>query len=336
MESKIICLTPVLNEEWIIERFLKCASLWADIIIISDQGSTDSTVEIAKTFPKVRLIRNDNGADFDEQNMRSPLFREARKIAGKRILISLDADEFFTPNFDSPEWSTIRNSKEGTRFEFSWLNVLPGFETCFSSVNNICGFVDDGSIYDVGLIHVPRQPQSDNANVLRLNDISILHMQFIDWERMERKQLWYQMFERIHNPQKSKIQLYRIYNYTNPPLEVDGVKCHPIEDNWISGYLSLGIDITSVLKQSEYIWDEKIIRYLNEYGVEFFKYINIDISHWTKLANQAGVQINKRATSHDNRWFSRIVLFYLNRTQICRNALIVRLIDKVLIKLFLI
>ena len=29
---KIICLTPVKNEEWILRRFLRLASLWADHI----------------------------------------------------------------------------------------------------------------------------------------------------------------------------------------------------------------------------------------------------------------------------------------------------------------
>lgn len=34
-------LTPVRNEVWILDRFLKAASFWADHIIIADQMSTD-------------------------------------------------------------------------------------------------------------------------------------------------------------------------------------------------------------------------------------------------------------------------------------------------------
>ena len=35
----VVCLTPVKNEAWILDRFLKCAGLWAEHIIIADQGA---------------------------------------------------------------------------------------------------------------------------------------------------------------------------------------------------------------------------------------------------------------------------------------------------------
>ena len=41
--AKVICMTPVKNEEWIMERFLAAASLWADCIIVADQHSQDRT-----------------------------------------------------------------------------------------------------------------------------------------------------------------------------------------------------------------------------------------------------------------------------------------------------
>ena len=34
---KVICVTPVRNEAWIIEPFLRAAELWADHIILADQ-----------------------------------------------------------------------------------------------------------------------------------------------------------------------------------------------------------------------------------------------------------------------------------------------------------
>ena len=53
---KIICLTPVKNEGWILERFLKCTSLWADYIIIADQSS----VQLFKnTFQRLRPCHNE-------------------------------------------------------------------------------------------------------------------------------------------------------------------------------------------------------------------------------------------------------------------------------------
>ena len=61
----IICLTPVRNEAWILDKFLQCTSLWADYIILADQMSTDGSREIALKYPKVILVDN-NSATFNE------------------------------------------------------------------------------------------------------------------------------------------------------------------------------------------------------------------------------------------------------------------------------
>jgi hypothetical protein len=103
----LICLTPIKDEAWILERFLKCASVWADHIIIADQGSKDESKEIACRFPKVTLVEN-NSKTYNERERQELLIREARKISGPRILMTLDADEFLTADFlTSPEWETI-------------------------------------------------------------------------------------------------------------------------------------------------------------------------------------------------------------------------------------
>ena len=97
----IICLTPVKNEAWILDKFIQCASLWADCIIIADQMSTDGSRDIALKYPKVRLIDNDSEA-FNEPERQKLLVDAARQIhfnGQRRLLISLDADEFLTSNF---------------------------------------------------------------------------------------------------------------------------------------------------------------------------------------------------------------------------------------------
>ena len=74
---QIICLTPVKNEAWILERFLECASLWADQIIIADQGSDDGSREIARSFNKVQLIEN-SAKVFNEPERQKLLIEAAR------------------------------------------------------------------------------------------------------------------------------------------------------------------------------------------------------------------------------------------------------------------
>ena len=93
----VICLTPVRNEEWILDRFLRCASLWADHIIVADQGSDDRSREIARSFPKVTLIRNDS-AEFNEPERQKMLIDAARQIPGPRLLISRSEPPPRTPD----------------------------------------------------------------------------------------------------------------------------------------------------------------------------------------------------------------------------------------------
>ena len=95
----VFCLTPVKNEAWILERFLSCASLWADKIIIADQGSTDGSKEIAAKFAKVITIDNPSTV-LNEFNRQQLLLAEARRISSDpKVLLALDADEFLSSNF---------------------------------------------------------------------------------------------------------------------------------------------------------------------------------------------------------------------------------------------
>lgn len=329
MRPTIFCLTPVKNEEWIIDRFLKSASIWADKIIISDQGSTDKTVEIAQRFPKVTIIDNSKLTEFNEQNMRAPLFEEARKYPEKKLLISLDADEIFTPNFNSPEWDTMLNAEEGTRFIFNWYHIQPDFKTMYSTVENPCGFIDDGSQYNVGLIHVPRLPIKENTQYIKLNDIAILHLQFTNWERMERKHIWYQMYEHIHYPSKSIISIYRAYHYSKNSNTMPGSKELVFKNEWITQYSTLKIDITSVNKLPQYHWDEIIVNYINRYSIDYFKRIDLGNIDWKyKSKFHQGLDPSK-FDSHSN-FIDRILMKYLQHTQEKRSKVYVRIIDKIL------
>ena len=44
---------PTKNEDWIIKQTISAASEFVDNIIVSDQSSTDKTIEILESFKKV-------------------------------------------------------------------------------------------------------------------------------------------------------------------------------------------------------------------------------------------------------------------------------------------
>ncbi|MDR3287618.1 MAG: glycosyltransferase family 2 protein, partial [Prevotellaceae bacterium] len=86
-KPKLICLTPVRNEAWILNAFLQATSLWADHIIIADQTSIDGSLDIASQYPKVTVVKNDS-ADLDENYRMNLMYAEARKIEGEKIFIA--------------------------------------------------------------------------------------------------------------------------------------------------------------------------------------------------------------------------------------------------------
>ena len=142
---KVVCLTPVRNEAWVLDRFLKATSLWADVIIVADQMSTDGSREIAVKYPKVVLIDNDT-EDFNEPERQKLLIDEARKIEGKKLLITLDADEMFSPEiFDSKQWKEVLLSKPGTVIYFQWANFAPDLKHMWYGNYFPWGFMDDGT-----------------------------------------------------------------------------------------------------------------------------------------------------------------------------------------------
>ncbi|MCR4828069.1 MAG: glycosyltransferase family 2 protein [Bacteroidales bacterium] len=324
MTPKLICLTPVLNEAWILDRFLQCTSIWADHIIIADQGSTDGSVEIAKQYDKVIFIDNKKTGDFNEMQMRAPLFEAAKQIEGQKIYIGLDADEILTPNFDSPEWQTIYNAKPGTILSFPIHNLLPN-GTYWTLGDIYCGFVDDGTPYTTGLVHSPRMILPDNHDVLLCHDISLLHYKYMDANRMRERNRWYQCFEHI-NKENTPIGIFRRYHHLEAiPMS----QRYPWPEWWKEKYRPYKIEITSVVHHSEPRWDQQILDYFNQYGAVYFRHLNIWDVNWDDKAKQLGVKHIMSFRDPRQKW-EKAVNRWLIYTQGKQRKTSVHLIEKLL------
>ena len=331
MKPTIICLTPIRNEAWILDKFLQTTSLWADYIILSDQISTDGSQEIARKYPKVILIENKEQKDFSEYGLRKPLIDEARKIEGPRLLISLDADEVFTPNFNSSEWETIKSLPLGTIVKFPWINIYPGFESYWSIGSNIpVGYLDDGAEFKSGLIHACRlfDPNEYTLNTYVCQQIKILHLQYLDWYRMETKHLWYQCFERINYPNKSAVDIYRQYHHMDN-LQKD--RFTKVPNEWISGYEKFNINITSVVFETKLMWEERILTYFQEYGTQYFKKLDIWKTNWVEKA-KIWDKDNPEKFIDPRNIFDKWIQYWLLKTQAKLDKRKYRRIDR-LIKL---
>lgn len=323
---KIICLTPIKNESWLLDNFLRAASVWADYIIIADQMSSDGSREIAKKYKKVILIDN-NSIDYSEIDRQNILINEARKIDGPKLLITLDADEFFTPNCQkSFEWKKMLSAPEGTVFQFFWANLCPDMKNMWSVGPFSWALVDDGKTQHKGSkIHNARIPLPENGNPVLINDIKVMHFQYTSWHRMESKHRWYQCYERINFPQKNPIDIFRTYHHMYA-IPKNNIKSIP--QIWFDDYKKMGIDINLIIKEKKFYWDEKVLNYFDEFGFNFFRKEFIWNIDWNEVAKTWGLKNN--GIKDPRNLFDKFVHFYLFKTQKYSKSIFIKLIDKIL------
>ncbi|MGE7906607.1 glycosyltransferase family 2 protein [Peribacillus sp. NPDC094092] len=92
MAINVSAMYVVRNEEEFLPFSIQSIYDAVDEIIVVDNGSTDRTVEIAKSFNKVRLINCNERGDF------AKLRNLALEAATGKWLLKVDADEIFYPD----------------------------------------------------------------------------------------------------------------------------------------------------------------------------------------------------------------------------------------------
>jgi hypothetical protein len=323
--ATVVCVTPVRNEAWILDRFLRHASAWADHIVVADQGSTDGSREIVAGFPKARLVDNPSPA-YDEGARQRLLLEEARRIPGRRLIVALDADEALGADApETEEWGRLLHAREGTVARFDWVNVLPGLARCWIPREKVpFAFVDDGTSHEGERIHSTRVPVSESSEIVELEDVKVLHLQHIARHRMEGKQRWYQCWEALNHSDKRPIQIYRQYHRMDAFPEEE---LHPIEERWVEGY-DLG-----ALRDDGAHWDAQVLALLEEHGPEAFRRLAIWDVDWQEAARHAGLEVPMDRLRDPRGPVERAVHAWLRRTQPRAGSPAVRLGQRALIPL---
>jgi len=316
-----ICVTPVRNEAWIIEKFLEAAKSWATDVIVADQGSTDRTLEALQGTSGVDVIINDSPV-FDEAHRQRLLLNRARQIPGKRILVGLDADEALSANFaTSEEWRQLDTVAPGTILRFRWVNILPGFEQAWIPEEpSAFGFVDDGSEHHGKRIHSPRVPQPPSAPTLDLTDVVVLHFQYVVWQRMVSKHRWYQAWEHVRHRQKGPLQIFREYRHMYGGWERGEIQS--VRPEWLDGYSHRGIDFQSLSSEPMTWWDKEVLQMLQKHGPNYFRKIDIWDKDWNAVAAETG--LHDGDFSDPRSLFERSAHRILKATQGHRSNLLVR------------
>lgn len=284
---KIIVLTPIRNEEWILNSFLQTCSMFADHIIIADQNSTDRSVEIALKYQKVVLIRNEN-LNFNEAERQQLLIAKARELFGLgHFLIALDADEIIAANsINAKGWNTIKQAAVGTVFLFDKPTPLYNLPKALRYKEGFpLGFKDDGTEHTPSLIHSTRIPTPLNAVTIMIKDIVFLHLCFIRPNIQFSKNRYYCVLESINKVRKIRNRR-KMYSFYTPNDYAVG-SMGPIDPLWYKAYKKHHILIKNFNMEPYYYMDFEVLKIFKQYGEKKFYNDPIWKFDWEKCRKEA-------------------------------------------------
>lgn len=293
-EPKVIVLTAVKNEEWIIGLFLKAMSHIADNIIVADQGSSDNTRTICKEFPKVILINNDS-AFFNEPERQTLLIQTARRLFPEpRLLLTFDADDIPSGNlFNEPEWRSILQAPPGwpIMLQNVCLYGSPSeYRTNQSTMYGVSyltyGMIDNNEPHFGDPIHTARIPFRRDVPPILLENVVSMHYQFVDKERALTKQRWYMCYERLRFPKKSSLDI--ISNYRWVLWDVHTWSSRPSPKEWMLGWAQRNVNLEDVTESQYFWWTWEILRYFNQFGELHFADLPIWDFDW-ETARKCGI-----------------------------------------------
>lgn len=323
----IVVMTPVRNEAWVLRAFLEATSLWADYIVIADQMSTDGSREIAKEYPKVILIENNN-REMHQAATRRLLFEEVKKIKGDKILFALDADEFLSGDFvNTDDWEKILNSKPGDMFCWKWMNLKRNDIKKYSTGGYYYwGAHESDSLwkgeFPDNVIHEWRIPwiqvSADNQEYY-LDGFCSIHLARVNEIRQRNKERFYQVSTITSDKKMSFITMYRYYHSEEDLDYVD------VPQDAYAFYEKNGLDIWKYVDRDDegQYYTTEILNYFNRYGIDKYALLGIWDKNWVK----------KNGIKDPRSWVQKFIHYYLSVTMPHANAFFVRMFDK-LLKLF--
>jgi hypothetical protein len=285
---KIIILSPVKNEDWILDRFLSVCSQFADHILIADQGSTDHSKIICSQYDKVVVIENNN-IEFNEGERQVLLINEARKLFGAgNLLLALDADEILAADALSKiGWQTMLKAKPGTilYFEKPDLSVVP--YKCIRWKENPfpIGYIDDGTEHIPTKIHSMRIPNRDDKPRLVIHDVKFLHYAHVRVSSQAAKMRLYSVIENTIGVGQFTRRRFR-YSISNHLADtIPKLEDAPTE--WFQNWERQGIDMHSIPEQKYYWQDLEVLKYFEKHGFKRYWKENIWSINWEYLRQKA-------------------------------------------------
>ena len=183
LNEKISGLIITFNEEKNMREVLECFD-FCDEIIVVDSFSTDKTIEIASTFPKVKTIQN-KIEDFTKQR------NIALDAAKNDWVLFLDGDERITSELQEVILKTVKDSNAKDAYYFYRTFFLGKKKINFSGTQNDKNF---------RLFRKSKARYSENKKVHETLEVNgtvgilkhkLLHYSFENYDQFKNKMLSY-------------------------------------------------------------------------------------------------------------------------------------------------
>lgn len=277
---KIIALLPVKNEAWVLEHTLASLSGFCDVIIVSDQQSSDGSRDICRRFSKVVLLEPET-ADMEgrlPQKARWRLLDAARGYDGNNVLWSTDADELTPPSVARDFFSRHSDGLSpglaiACRYYHLWESMARFRDdlSIYGPQFKVVACVDDRHVdfrrSGMPPLDEPRTPFDSSDAVLKAGDIPVLHLQWTIRRRNQLKQAWYRCVDLICSGRPA-VRVNEHYARTLPEWYVHTT---PVPSAWLAG-----LTLPDAGADREPSWHEAEIRqWFDERGVEFFEGLEI-------------------------------------------------------------
>ncbi|PZR24715.1 MAG: hypothetical protein DI535_21205 [Citrobacter freundii] len=300
-DTSIIVLTPIKNEDWILDRFLSITSRFADHIILLDQSDGDEAMHTSKKYPKAIYIRNESN-EYDEEYRQKILIAKARElVAGKKLLIAIDVDEIITAeSINSSEWETICSQAQGTRIFFSKPDILPSLEEYINYEEPfLLGFVDDGRPHNGTKFHSPRLPFSEQRYFSQ--SIIFMHFALVRNKEYQARQRLYSVMENVKQTSQTRFRLRKYARHMQKLRNRN--KTYEMPAGWLKPYKETGLDIEHFSSSEDNSYNRQVLAIFNDHPSRKFWMDDIWYVDYDEINRELGGickrQIHKPSPVHD-------------------------------------
>lgn len=285
---KIIGLLPFKNEEKFLPTYLSNVQPICDEIIAIDDNSTDNSRQImedagviVKGYEDTEKLKGGWTCGLIRQH----LFNYARESGGTHF-VCLDADETFTSNFVSIARDVISQLEPGEKVSMQWLALWKSYtayrddHTVWS--RNFKDFIvadHPGLDYSYNYMCEGRTIGPNNENTLRRLELeygAVLHYQFSCFNNFLLKQAWCQVGELV---QQGPSALDSINSKYSICYQDQNVGMREMPKDWIENIPVPNIPNFDPEWREENFLRKNLLpdiyRHFDEYGVEYFKGLNI-------------------------------------------------------------